>query len=81
MVAGHYAYRRPAGEEYPDLPQIEAGPTGNHVDEGLDDGETYFYVLCSHDGVGHEHQRSPEVGATTLGDLDERLYMPLVAKQ
>jgi dienelactone hydrolase len=81
VVTGYYAYRRRAGEVYPDLPQIEVGSTGNHVDEGLAVGETYYYVLCSHDGVGHEHQRSPEVSAMTLGDLDERLYMPLVARQ
>jgi dienelactone hydrolase len=81
VVTGYYAYRRRAGEVYPDLPQMEVGLTGNHVDESLAAGETHFYVLCSHDGVGHEHQRSPEVSATTLGDLDERLYKPLAAEQ
>jgi pimeloyl-ACP methyl ester carboxylesterase len=81
MISGYYAYRRRAGEEYPDVPQIEAGLTGNHEDEGLAVGETYYYVLCCHDEVGQEHQRSPEVGAATFADLSESLYIPLVTRQ
>jgi hypothetical protein len=81
MVSAYYAYRRRAGQEYPDVPQIHAGLTGDHLDEGLAEGETYYYVLCSHDEAGQEHQRSPQVSATTFADLDERLHIPLVAKQ
>jgi hypothetical protein len=86
-VTGYYAYRRLAGQAFPDVPQIHAGRTGNYLDEGLADGETYFYALCSHDAVGHEHQRSPEVSARTLvepappPDLDEKLYLPLILRQ
>jgi hypothetical protein len=81
MVSGYFAYRRRAGEEYPGVPQIEAGLTGDYVDEVLASGATYYYVLCSHDELGQAHQRSPEVSATTYAELDERLYLPLIAEQ
>jgi hypothetical protein len=86
-VAGCYAYRRLAGEAFPDVPQIHAGQTGNYLDGGLAAGQTYFYALCSHDAVGHEHQRSPEISAKTPvepappPDLDEKLYLPLILRQ
>lgn len=90
MVAGYNAYRRQAGEAYPDVPQISAGRTGSYLDGGLAGGETYFYVLSSHDGAGHEHQVSSEVSATATSgpgpepspppDLEERLYVPLVVR-
>jgi dienelactone hydrolase len=91
VVAGYNIYRRQTGEVYPDIPQIRVGPTGNHVDEGLVGGETYFYVLCSRDAAGQEHQLSLEVSAVTLGqgppevtptpEPTERLYLPCVFKR
>lgn len=90
MVAGYNAYRRQSGEAYPDVPQISAGRIGSYLDEGLVGGETYFYVLSSRDGAGHEHQLSSEVNATAASgpgpepspppDLEERLYVPLVVR-
>jgi dienelactone hydrolase len=82
VVAGYNAYRRQTGEVYPDVPQIHAGPTDSHLDKGLAGEETYFYVLCSRDAAGHEHQLSPEVNATTLGEgpPEEKIYLPCVFK-
>jgi dienelactone hydrolase len=68
VVAGYNAYRRQMAETYPAVPQIHAGPTNSHLDEGLAGGETYYYVLCSRDAAGHEHELSSEVSATTLGE-------------
>jgi dienelactone hydrolase len=90
MVAGYNAYRRLAAETYPDVPQISAGPTDSHLDEGLVGGETYFYMLASRDAAGNEHQLSSEVSAAAEGGpgpepspppvLEERLYVPLVVR-
>jgi len=96
VVVGYNAYRRQPAETYPDAPQIHAGRVNSHLDEGLAGGETFFYVLCSHDAAGNEHQLSPKVSATTLGDgppevtptpeptvtpeLEEKLYLPLIFK-
>ena len=87
MVAGYAAYRRQVVEVYPDVPQLQLGGIGSYLDEGLAGGETFFYVLCSHDPAGNEHQLSPETNAGTLGEpspppnLDGRLYLPLVRRR
>jgi hypothetical protein len=82
MVAGYQAYRRTGGEAYPTAPQIRTGRTGNYLDSGLVGGQTYSYVLCSHDPAGNEHELSPEIAARTGGappppNMNERLYLPL----
>jgi hypothetical protein len=46
-------------------------------------GQINFYMLCSRDPAGNEHQCSSEVTARTEGVapppiLDERLYLPLL---
>jgi hypothetical protein len=59
------------------------GKTGIYLDGVLSAGQIYFYMLCSRDLAGNEHQCSPEVTAQTEGVepppiLDERLYLPLL---
>ena len=68
IVAGYSAYRRQAADVFPDTPQIHTGTVNNHLDEGLNGSETYYYVLCSRDGAGNEHRLSSEINATTSGE-------------
>jgi hypothetical protein len=85
MVTGYHAYRRAGEEAYPATPQIRTGKAGNYLDSSLVSGQTYSYMLCSHDPAGYEHQLSPEFTARTSGaapppNTEEHLYLPLLLR-
>jgi hypothetical protein len=68
VVAGYHIYRRLPEATYPSTPHAQVARGSTYIDDGLVEGQAYYYTLRSHDAAANEHQAAEEVLVTTGGD-------------
>lgn len=67
-VTGYNIYRRTENSTYTLLKHIDGRETVEYIDENLEKGDVYFYMICAVDKYGQEGIYSDEKSAAVNGD-------------